>query len=49
MKGIRRTKDAAPVQKAPALIDEIRAMVDAADAGLIGVRDREELSAPGTV
>ena len=40
MKGIRRTKGTAPVQKAPTLIDEIRAMVDAVDAGLIGARDR---------
>jgi site-specific recombinase XerD len=40
MKGIRRTKGTAPVQKAPALTDDIRAMVDATDAGIIGVRDR---------
>lgn len=40
MKGVRRMKGAAPVQKSPTLIDDIRAMVDAADAGLIGVRDR---------
>jgi site-specific recombinase XerD len=39
MKGIRRTKGAAPVQKAAALTDDIRAMVDQTDAGLIGVRD----------
>lgn len=40
MKGIRRTLGTAPVQKAPALTDDIRAMVDATDGGLIGVRDR---------
>jgi integrase len=40
MKGIRRTKGTAPTQKAAALIDDIRAMVDATDAGLIGLRDR---------
>ena len=40
MKGIRRTKGTAPVQKAAALTDDVRAMVDATDAGLIGCRDR---------
>src|SRR5262249_9433403 len=40
MKGIRRTMGTAPVQKAPALTDDIRAMVDATDAGMIGLRDR---------
>ena len=40
MKGIRRTLGTAPVQKAAALTDDIRAMVDGADAGLIGCRDR---------
>src|SRR5438128_978734 len=40
MKGIRRVKGAAPVQKAPTLIDDMRAMVAATDAGLIGARDR---------
>jgi site-specific recombinase XerD len=40
MKGIRRTKGTASVQKAPAVTDDIRAMVDATDAGLIGARDR---------
>lgn len=40
MKGIRRTRGTAPAQKAPALTDDIRAMVDAADAGIIGARDR---------
>jgi site-specific recombinase XerD len=39
MKGIRRTLGTAPTQKAPALTDDIRAMVEAADAGLIGTRD----------
>ena len=40
MKGIRRTLGTAPAQKAPTLTDDIRAMVDATDAGLIGARDR---------
>jgi site-specific recombinase XerD len=40
MKGIRRTLGTAPVQKAPALTAEVRAMVDAADSGMIGARDR---------
>src|ERR1700688_2293706 len=40
MKGIRRTLGTAPVQKSPTLTDDIRAMVDAADTGLIGARDR---------
>lgn len=40
MKGIRRTKGTAPAQKAPALTDDIRAMVDATDVGIIGTRDR---------
>ena len=40
MKGIRRTKGTAPAQKAPTLTDDIRAMVDATDAGIIGTRDR---------
>ncbi len=40
MKGIRRTKGTAPVQKAAALTDDIRAMVDATDSGVIGARDR---------
>jgi site-specific recombinase XerD len=40
IKGIRRTRGTAPVQKAPALTDDIRAMVDVTDAGLIGARDR---------
>lgn len=40
MKGIRRTLGTAPVQKAPTLTDDIRAMVDDTDAGVIGTRDR---------
>ena len=40
MKGIRRTLGTAPVQKAPTMTDDIRAMVDATDAGLIGARER---------
>jgi site-specific recombinase XerD len=40
MKGIRRTLGTAPEPKAPALTDNIRAMVDAADTGMIGLRDR---------
>ena len=39
MKGIRRTKGTAPAQKTAALTDDIRAMIDATDAGLIGSRD----------
>ena len=40
MKGIRRTLGTAQDQKAPALTDDFRAMVDAADNGAIGLRDR---------
>jgi site-specific recombinase XerD len=40
MKGIRRTNGTAPAQKTAALTDDIRAMVGATDAGLIGSRDR---------
>ena len=40
MKGIRRTKGTAPAQKAAALTDDIRAMVDGTDAGIRGARDR---------
>ncbi len=40
LKGIRRTLGTAPVQKAPVLTADIRAMVDATDAGIIGLRDR---------
>jgi integrase len=40
MKGIRRTMGTAPDQKAAALTDDIRAMVDVVDHGIIGARDR---------
>ena len=40
LKGIKRTLGSAAVQKVPALTDDIRSMVDVADAGLIGMRDR---------
>jgi integrase len=40
LKGIRRTLGTAPAQKAPALTDDIRAMISATDAGAIGARDR---------
>ena len=40
LKGIRRTLGTAPAQKAAALTDDIRAMVEVADPGLIGLRDR---------
>src|SRR5438132_484086 len=40
LKGIKRTIGTAVIQKAPTLTDDIRAMVDATDAGLIGARDR---------
>jgi site-specific recombinase XerD len=40
MKGIRRTKGTAPEQKAAALTEDIRAMVEATDTGIIGLRDR---------
>jgi site-specific recombinase XerD len=40
MKGIRRANGTAPVQKAPALTADIRAMVENTDTGLIGLRDR---------
>ena len=40
LKGIKRTLGTAPDQKAPALTDDIRAMVEATDPGLIGLRDR---------
>jgi site-specific recombinase XerD len=40
MKGIRRTKGTAPAQKAPALTEDIRAMVDSTDTAIIGARDR---------
>jgi site-specific recombinase XerD len=40
MKGIRRTLGTAPVQKAAALTEDVRAMVAATDQGIIGARDR---------
>lgn len=40
VRNIRRTKGVAPAQKAAALTDDIRTMLDAADADIIGVRDR---------
>lgn len=40
LKGIKRTIGTAAVQKAPTLTADIRAMVEATDAGLIGARDR---------
>jgi site-specific recombinase XerD len=40
LKGIKRKLGTAAVQKAPALTDDIRAMVGMADSGLIGLRDR---------
>src|SRR6266566_5702295 len=40
LKGIKRTLGTAAIQKAPALTADIRAMIEATDAGLIGVRDR---------
>jgi integrase len=39
LKGIKRTIGTAAVQKAPTLTDDIRAMIDATDSGLIGCRD----------
>jgi site-specific recombinase XerD len=39
MKGIRRTLGTAPVQKAPTLTEDIRAMVDTTDTSVIGTRD----------
>jgi site-specific recombinase XerD len=40
LKGIRRTLGTAARPKSPTLTDDIRAMVDVADLGLIGTRDR---------
>jgi hypothetical protein len=40
LKGIKRMMGTAAVQKAAALTDDVRAMVAATDAGLIGARDR---------
>lgn len=40
LKGIKRTMGTATAQKTAALTDDIRAMLEATDLGLIGVRDR---------
>jgi site-specific recombinase XerC len=40
LKGIRRILGSAPLQKAPAVTDDIRAMIIATSTGIIGVRDR---------
>jgi site-specific recombinase XerD len=40
LKGIRRTLGTAAAQKSPTLTDDICAMVEATDSGLIGARDR---------
>src|SRR3954471_6678709 len=40
MKGIRRALGTASGQKAAALTNDIRAMIEASDTGLIGARDR---------
>lgn len=40
LKGIKRTMGTVTVQKTAALTDDIKAMLDATDTGLIGVRDR---------
>jgi len=40
LKGIRRTLGTATAPKSPTLTDDIRAMVEATDADLIGTRDR---------
>jgi integrase len=40
MKGIRRLKGTAPTQKTPTLTDDVRAMLDTTDVGIIGARDR---------
>lgn len=40
MRGIRRTAGSAPVRKAPATADKVLAMVDKADTGIKGLRDR---------
>ena len=40
LKGIRRSLGVAPARKAPALTDDIRAMIGVADDGLIRLRDR---------
>jgi site-specific recombinase XerD len=40
IKGIRRTMGTAQKQKTAALTDDVRAMLDASDKGMIGLRDR---------
>jgi integrase len=40
LKGIKRTLGTAAIQKAPALTEDVRAMVGVTDSGLIGARDR---------
>jgi site-specific recombinase XerD len=40
LKGIKRTMGTATAQKTAALTDDIRAMLETTDAGLIGLRDR---------
>src|SRR5580704_6170498 len=40
MKGIRRTIGTASTQKTAALTEDIRATIDATDAGIIGARDQ---------
>lgn len=40
MQGTRRTLGTAPLQKTAALTDDIKAMVDVSDDGIIGARDR---------
>ncbi|MEO8597320.1 MAG: site-specific integrase [Candidatus Solibacter sp.] len=39
-KGIKRTLGTAPVQKVAALTEDVRAMIEATDEGIIGARDR---------
>jgi hypothetical protein len=45
MKRIRRTKGTAPEQKTPTLTDNIRAMMDATNAGLVTLRPPRLLGA----
>jgi site-specific recombinase XerD len=40
LKGIRRTTGTAVTQKTATLTDDVRAMLEATDAGMIGIRDR---------
>jgi len=40
LKGIKRTLGTAAVQKAPAVTEDIRAMLESVDTGMIGLRDR---------